>query len=169
MSEILVESETMVEYVDYSFITPRLPIIRIWGSSEIYKAGLFISGVDDGGGCFTFTKDIKIPLQFTKDKSGNLTTATIGDFIFSGLGTPEKPTYGYIYISIGNIDDPDTKRVYTIYVYYNGSKAGTKFGIYQGDEKEPELFKNIDENNMTEMTDAEGHWLWLYRLMGPQS
>lgn len=155
-------------YVDYSFVIPRKPLIRIWGASEVYKNGLYILAVDDSGGCFSFTDGASHrPIVFKKDESGNLTSAVVGDIIVEGL-TATKPVEGWIYICEGDPAEPPTPK-YTIYVYADGNKAGTKFGTYRGPHKEPALFKEGGENYFVEMTDAEGHWLWLYRLYAPIS
>jgi hypothetical protein len=152
------------QYSDYSFIIPRKPSIRIWGASDVYKDGLYVSAVDDPGGCFAFTSGIKIPLVFQKDESGNLTTATTGDFIFDGLANG-KSVEGWMYIAEGSPGTPSDPK-YTLYVYSDGDKgiAGTKFGKYQGPKKQPTTFPDGSNDYFVEMTDGLGDWLWLYRL-----
>ncbi|GGC76289.1 hypothetical protein [Undibacterium terreum] len=157
---------------ELSFPTPRLPIIRIWGSREVYPEGLFVKAVDDPGGSFTFTVDMpKMPIQFVRDDSGNWTTATIGDFIFNRGGTLKDPVKGWIYIGSNSPanqpgSNPDTP-LYTISVYSDGKKLETKFGTYQGIREDPKKFPDGGENYIAEMSDGEGLWLWLYRLFTP--
>jgi hypothetical protein len=149
------------KYGEFSFPAPRRPCIRIWGSKALYPGGLRVHAVDDPGGTFTFTERIpKMGFPFEIDGTGDWTTATIGDFVLNRGGTASKPLEGWIYISPG--EDPDPK--YTIYVYDDGRTVGTKFGLYTVAKKVPDVFPNGGENYFCEMSDNQGHWLWLYRL-----
>lgn len=149
------------KYGEFSFPVPRKPRIRIWGSSEFYPEGLWINATDDPGGSFQFTDGMpQTPFPFQKDDSGNWTTATIADWIFLRGGTPSRRVEGWIYISLGEHLPPE----YTVYVYDDGDRVGTKFGLYQGAKQEPIPFPNESENYFWEMSDYQGLWLWLYRL-----
>ena len=153
------------KYGQFSFPLPRTPRIRIWGSREFYPDGLWVKAVDDGGRCFSFTTGIPpMPMPFLI-ASGIWTTASTGDFIFLRGGTASKRIEGWIYISL----DPSSEPKYTIYVYDDGEKVGTKFGSYQGARQEPIPFPDGGENYFWEMSDNQGLWLWGYRLYAPQS
>jgi len=150
------------KYGEFSFPVPRQPRIRIWGSPEFYPDGLWVHAVDDPGDCFQFTEGMpKMPFQFRMDR-GKWTTATIADFIFLRRGTDSGRLEGWIYISLEKLGQPK----YTIYVYDDGKRVGTKFGSYQGARQEPVPFPDDGENYFWEMSDYLGLWLWLYRLYG---
>lgn len=146
----------------------------MWGSREVYPEGLFVKSVEDDGRCFTFTEYMpEMPVQFVLDDSGNWTTATVGDFIFNLGGTVKEPVRGWIHIGSNSplhqssgSKGADTP-LYTISGYSDGKKLDTKFGTYQGMTTDPAIFPDDSENYIAEMSDNEGHWLWLYRLYAP--
>ena len=153
-----------------SFALPRIPVIRIWALKEAYPDGLYINSVDDNPDnpktpCFSRGRDITVPLKFVLDDgpqgTGNWSTAPIGDFdlIRVEKGEPERVAF----IHIGPTKEQKDS-LFTIYVTTSGTTVTTKFGRYAGSKTIPQPFEQNSENYFTDMSDAEGNWLWLYRL-----
>lgn len=153
-----------------SFALPRIPVIRIWALKEAYPDGLYINTVDDNPHhpetpCFTRGRDITIPLKLVLDDgpqgTGNWSTVPIGDFDLNHVEKGQPERVGFIYIGPTR-EQKDS--LFTLYVTTSETKVATMFGPYAGSEVIPQPFEKNSDNYFADMSDAEGNWLWLYRL-----
>jgi len=173
---------TLAGFGQRFFKLPPYPAVRIWASKEVFPDGLYVVAIDnivnrEKRDCIHFSQKIDWPLKFVLDDgpggTGNWSTAPILDFNINHVEPePSEPhkqpleLEGFIYIG----PSKDTsKSFFTLYITSSATKLTTKFGKYAGIKEIPIPFENGGENYFSDMTDAEGNWLWLYRLYGPHN
>lgn len=162
-------------YGQQLFTVPRPPCIRIFALKEVYDKPLIIPTVDnvpnsDNEACISFGGDIgHFPITLVTDTgsggSGFWSTAPIGDFIVNRVKPKQVKREAYIYIGkTGKLEESE----FVLYVSSSETEVTTKFGRFVKAQKEPEPFADGGGNYFTDMSDAGGRWLWLYRLYAKQ-
>ncbi|MCG8927622.1 hypothetical protein [Lentzea sp. CC55] len=151
----------------FNFLVPRAPLIRLWALKTHYVEAPYITDYGSTGGCLAVkpNEEGSFPFETDRYNSDAWTTAEVTDFEFRLLGTKDAPVKAWINVSLGEGKPPK----YTVYAYDDGNFAGTVFGPYIAPGMKPKAFPDGGDNYFAEMTDLEGHWLWLYRLYAPAS